>query len=202
MFQKKQKPDAIRMLIIQCEQAEIAISHLVKYMVSPDPALADSIDKTEKFADKEQAVLSEYVENTFITPVSRHYLFNLSRVIDDLTDAVMDLKDFLVFFDYAPRTMDVEMARLSAESIHFLTDALRKWDSKDSDEFWESVRKIRKNENQVKRMYWEDIRQIVQNSSLQEVITSREFCRDLNELARKIEKAADRLGDLKIKSIK
>ena len=202
MFNKKRNPDVMKMLLAQCEQAENAIEQLVEYMTTHDPALAEAIDATEENADKHQAILADYVENTFITPLSRHYLFSLSRLIDDVTDAILDLKDFLVFFDYAPREKDIEMARLCAESIRVLAKALREWDDTDRTAFWNSVKATEKNKEKIKRMYWEDVRQIVQADSIQSVITSREFCRDLRSLAEKIKRVADRLGDLKIKSIK
>lgn len=202
MFHRKQNPDALQMLLAQCEQTEIAIAQLIEYMGTRDASLAAEIEQTEKAADRKQEILSDYVENTFITPVSRHHLFNLSRVIDDLTDAVLDLKDFIVMFDYEPRQKDIQMARLSQESIHILADALREWDDTDTLAFWQSVKRIRKNEDQMKRLFWENVKEIIQEDSIQTIITAREFCRDLNSLADKIEKVADRLGDLKIKSIK
>ena len=94
------------------------------------------------------------------------------------------------------------MARLSRDSIFILTDAMREWEDSDADKFWSNIVKAKKNENQVKRLYWENIKELENEGSIRDIITSREFCRDLNSLANKVGKASDRLGDLKIKSLK
>ena len=142
------------------------------------------------------------MENSFITPVSRHLLFNLARVLDDLTDSILDLKDYLSFFGCRPGEKDFEMKNLDAQAISHLTEAVRQWDAADQTLFWENIHRAQKLEHQVKRIYWENIREILQRESVQEIIVSREFCRDLSVLSERIGKAADRLADLKIKSIK
>ena len=165
----------------QCAQGSLSADLFVQFMHTLDPDTADRIEEAEKTADRKRETLIYYVENTFITPVSRHYLFNLSRVIDDLTD---------------------EMAEINRESIHILEESVVAWISSDDDRFWKGMIRIKKNENKVKRLFWENIREIEGEDSIRDIISSREFCRDLNSLANKTGKVADRLGDLKIKSIK
>jgi|GEM_PF-1733111 Phosphate transport regulator (distant homolog of PhoU) len=201
-FKKGFKPNAYSMLTNQCEEACISSSLLVEFMSTLDKEAADKIEKTEKTADRKREDVINYVENSFITPLDRHDLFAVSRVIDDLTDEVKDLKDFILFFDYKPTEKNIEMARLSRDSIFILTDAMREWEDSDADKFWGNLVNAKKNENQVKRLYWENIKELEGENSVSNIITSREFCRDLNSLANKIGKASDRLGDLKIKSLK
>ena len=140
--------------------------------------------------------LIDYVETSFITPLDRHDLFAVSRCIDDMTDKIKDLKDFLVFFDYTPFEKHVGMARCIASSILAITAAMEKWNDS-CDIFWENL---------VKRLYWEIIADLDQQDQqklpLKEVIILREFSKDLNSLANKIGRAADSISDLKIKSIK
>lgn len=201
-FRKGERTDVYALLISQCEQACGSADLLVKFMETLDPDTAVRIGQTEKAADRERKKLIEYVEDTFITPVSRHYLFNLSRVIDDLSDEILDLKDFIEFFEYKPTEKNIEMATLCRDSVYLMTEAVRLWNSSDESVFWDNVTRAKKNENRVKRLFWENLKEIEQSDQLQQVITSREFCRDLNSLANKIGKVCDRLSDLKIKSIK
>ena len=160
------------------------------------------IELTEKDADQTRRDLISYVQNTFITPLDRHDLFALSRSFDDLTDAVKDLKDFILFFEFAPTAKNIEMATLTEESINLLTASMKDFSAENTDNFWAGLVKVKKNDSQVKRLYWANIKEIEEESSMQSIITSREFCRDLRNLSKKVDKAADRLGDLKIKSIK
>ena len=57
MFHKKQNPDALQMLLAQCEQTEIAIAQLIEYMGTRDASLAAEIEQTEKAADRKQEIL-------------------------------------------------------------------------------------------------------------------------------------------------
>ena len=83
-----------------------------------------------------------------------------------------------------------------------LTDAMKKWNDPNTDEFWKDLKQAKKYQDRVKRLYWENIKELETYESMKGIITMREFCRDLNNLVNKVGKAADRMGDLKIKSIK
>lgn len=204
-FKKNERPDFHSMLLEQCELTSKSISLLLNYMADPKGDTADYIERCEKKADKVRRGLIDYVETSFITPLDRHDLFAVSRCIDDMTDKIKDLKDFLVFFDYTPFEKHVGMARCIASSILAITAAMEKWNDS-CDIFWENLVKAKKNENQVKRLYWEIIADLDQQDQqklpLKEVIILREFSKDLNSLANKIGRAADSISDLKIKSIK
>lgn len=201
-FKKNERPDFHSMMLQQCELTSKSISLLLNYMADPDEDTAEYIEQCEKKADKVRRHLIDYVENSFITPYDRHDIFAVSRCIDDMTDKVKDLKDFLLFFNYTPFEKHVEMARCINSSIHAITTAIEKWNDS-CDEFWEHLVKAKKNENQVKRLYWKIIAELDQQElPLKEIIILREFSKDLNSLANKIGRAADSISDLKIKSIK
>lgn len=201
-FKKEDRLDFYTLLTAQCDEACNSSTLLVEFMKSLDNNIALKIESNEKSADHKREELIYYVENTFITPVDRHYLFKVSRVIDDLTDEIKDLKDYILFFNYQPTGKNIEMAELSSKAIYILTDAMKTWKDSDDNKFWENIVQAKKYKNQVKRLYWENIKELEDMDSLKGIITMREFCRDLNNLANKVGKAADRLGDFKIKSIK
>ena len=97
---------------------------------------------------------------------------------------------------------NIEMAECCRQSVEVLTTAMEKWRGDEDRAMWEDLTRIRKNENHVKRLYWQNLKEIESSESVRDVITSREFCRDLRALSKKIAKVADRIGDLVIKSIK
>lgn len=202
-FKKKERPDFYDMLTRQCEITSVSISLLLKYIDTGDLQLADQIESCEKNADKIRRDLIDYVENSFITPLDRHDLFSVSRDIDDITDKVKDLKDFLIFFHYMPTPKNIEMAKLIDSSIHFLTCAMSEWSENSIENFWDYLVKAKKNENQIKRLYWEDINDLDEcTGTMRDIIIVREFSKDLNKLANKVGQAADSISDIKIKSIK
>ncbi|TDP58956.1 DUF47 domain-containing protein [Aminicella lysinilytica] len=202
LFNKKKQPDVYKLLVNQCEKACTSSTLLVEFMNKLDPETADKIEEYEKTADEKRSELVYYVKNAFITPVDRHYLFKVSRVLDDLSDEIKDLKDFILYFDYHPTEKNIEMAQLASNAIFTLTDAMKKWNDPNTDDFWKDLKQAKKYQDRVKRLYWENIKELESFESMTGIITMREFCRDLNNLVNKVGKAADRMGDLKIKSIK
>lgn len=126
-FKKGTKPDVYTILTNQCDAACTSSNLLVEFMTTLAPETAEKIEKTEKSADRKRENLIDYVENTFITPLDRHYLFKVSRVIDDLTDEIKDLKDFIIFFDFHPTEKNIEMAKISRDAIYDLTAAMKDW---------------------------------------------------------------------------
>ncbi len=202
-FKKKERPDFYHMLTRQCEITSRSISLLLKYISTGDMQLAEQIESCEKNADKVRRDLIDYVENSFITPLDRHDLFSVSRDIDDITDKIKDLKDFLIFFNYTPTEKNIEMAKLIDSSIYSLTCAMSEWSEDGIENFWDYLVKAKKNENQIKRLYWENINDLDRyKASLRDIIIIREFSKDLNKLANKVGQAADSISDIKIKSIK
>lgn len=202
-FKKKERPNFYSMLRRQCEITSKSISLLQKFIENKEQNIAEEIEQCEKKADKVRRNLIDYVETSFITPLDRHDLFAMSRRIDDMTDKVKDLKDFLIIFDYAPTDKNVEMVKLIGESIHAVTDAMSEWEDGSIQNFWDHLVRAKKSENQIKRLYWEDIDDLDKETrTIKEIIVLREFSKDLNSLANKVGRAADIIGDTKIKSIK
>ena len=99
-FGKKEQPDFYSMLKEQCRITLESIELFLEFVVKKDFKLTGEIELSEKRADRVRQRLIEYVEKSFITPLDRHDIFGISRVIDDITDRIKDLKDFIIFFSY------------------------------------------------------------------------------------------------------
>lgn len=202
-FKKDEKPDFYKMLLIQCEIASKSTHTLMKFMQNPDPLLAEKIDQLQVEGDKVRHKLIDYVENTFITPLDRHDIFAVSRMIDDLTDKTGDLKDFLQFFDYVPDSTHLAMIAVIHESTEKLSESLRNWNNTSMEDFWPGLFKVKENKDIVRRLYWETIDTITDYEfSLHDGTVKREFSKELYMLSHKTGKAGDRLSDIRIKSIK
>ncbi|MFQ9893583.1 MAG: DUF47 domain-containing protein [Emergencia sp.] len=202
-FRKNERPNFYTMLQKQCEITSRSSALFVQLLDCREEMLAKEIENCEKKADQVRRELIDYVENSFITPLDRHDLFAVSRAIDDITDKIKDLKDFLLFFKFSPTEKHKEMGKLIDASIDHITGAMTEWAGDNIDCFWDDLVKAKKNENQIKRIYWENIRDLEREKlNLKEIITMQEFSKDLNSLANKVGKAADYISDIKIKSIK
>ncbi len=201
-FNKKERPNFYGLLIEQMNTAAGAMKLLDEFMADRDAALSERIEACEKEGDRLRKELISQAREAFITPLDRHDLFSLSRYIDDITDEIKDLKDFMTFFTVTPTKSNDRMADMILEAVSFLQDAVSNIHEGDEDEFWDKVMKAKKSENQVKRLYWQNIREVegLELDSYETTI-QLEFSKDLNSLANKVGKAGDKLGDIKMKSL-
>lgn len=202
-FKKENRQDFDTLLGEQCTITLQCAEYFLLLAMDRDATIADKIESCEKRADRVRRELIDYVETSFITPLDRHDLFAVSRSIDDITDKLKDLKDFLMFFHYQPTPEHLDMARVIRDSVSDISSAVEHWSLPDDTEFWEALVKSKKNENEIKRMFWKTIYDLSDDALVtKETLILREFSRDLNDLANKIGEAADKLSDMKIKAIK
>lgn len=201
-FKKKNRPDFFNLLSEQSSLTLESMALLMEYMKNKSHAVTDDIESHEKRADRIRAELIDQVQVAFITPMDRHDLFSVSRRIDDVTDKIKDLKDFLVFFQICPTENNLKMAEYILDSISCIDIAVKQLHETNDTVFWENIVKAKKNENQVKRCYWDNINELnEQRLEINDIIIFREFAKDLNSLANKIGRTADKLSDMKVKSI-
>lgn len=202
-YKKNETPNFYYMLKEQCDHSLKAIEALNRFIVSKDIETAELIEQIEKSADDTRKKTLSFVESSFVTPLDRHDISSISRCLDDLTDKIKDLKDFIVFFDYDASETQADMCQHICMGIEGLAKATNEWYKSSKTDLWEYLVVSKRSENEVKRLYWNGIKELKNTSgATYDVILSREFSKDLNSLANKIGKAADRIGDIKIKSIK
>lgn len=201
-FRKEERPDFYSLLIEQCDLNDEIMTLFIAYMENRDEETAEAIDQCEKEADQVRRRLIDYVENSFITPLDRHDIYAVSRRIDDITDKVKDLKDFIEFFEFVPIKKNIEMAQRVQVTVCCIAEAVRAWAAGDDDGFWDAVAEGKQKSRIIKNLYWESLKKLDSDIfTLEEILIKREFFRDLNELSYKTKKAIDRISDTKIKSI-
>ena len=201
-FKKEERPDFYSLLLDQCELNDEIMTLFIEFMEKKDDETAEAIDQCEREADEVRRKLIDYVENSFITPLDRHDIYAVSRRIDDITDKVKDLKDFIEFFDFDPIKKNIEMAERVQATVGGITEAVKAWATGDDEGFWDSIMEAKRKSRIIKNLYWESLKKLDSDLfTLEEVMIKREFFRDLNQLSYKTKKAIDRISDTKIKSI-
>jgi uncharacterized protein len=114
----KQKNIFYDLLYQQSEKTLEGLEALATYMDDRSPANAKQVKKCETEADDLRLILIQELDKTFVTPLDREDIFNLSRVIDDV-------------MDYANSTVyEMEIYEVSAdghvkEMVNILTSAGR-----------------------------------------------------------------------------
>lgn len=201
-FKKEDRPDFYSLLIEQCDLNDEIMTLFIAYMESQDDETAEAIDQCEKEADQVRRKLIDYVENSFITPLDRHDIYAISRRIDDITDKIKELKDFIEYFELTPIKKNIEMAKRVQATVRGIAEAVKAWADGDDEGFWDSIMEAKRKSRIIKNLYWESLKKLDNDEfTLEEVLIKREFFRDLNQLSYKTKKAIDRISDTKIKSI-
>ena len=202
-FKKENAPDFFKLLAAQCGISRLGIESLISFMRTSDEKAPDEITRLEKEGDWIRRELIKNTEEAFLTPLDRHDMYSLSRALDDLMDKINDLKDLMIVLDTKPCEHMISIAELNRSAIISLCEAVDRWHDKDLKEFWQCLIRTKKSENEVKRMYWKIIIKIGESElPFHKLICIYEMSRDLNNLGNKVNKAADQLGDIRIKMIR
>jgi predicted phosphate transport protein (TIGR00153 family) len=82
----KQKNIFYDLLYQQSEKTLEGLEALASYMDDPRPEKAKQVKKCEVEADDLRLILIQELDKTFVTPLDREDIFDLSRVIDDVMD--------------------------------------------------------------------------------------------------------------------
>ena len=100
------------------------------------------------------------MENSFITPLDRHDIYAVSRRIDDITDKVKDLTDFIEFFEFVPIKKNIEMAQRIQVTVSGITEAVKCWAVGDDDGFWDAIMEAKRKSRIIKNLYWESLKKL------------------------------------------
>ena len=199
-FKKNAMPNFFNLMESQCTISLQGVDELICYIDERCQESYDAIERFEKEADMVRKELIMGAKAVFITPIERHDMFALSRRIDDIMDKIKDIKDLIEILDIDLPEDITEIAKICRDSIDCLREAIINWDCKNQDKFWEYLIKAKKSENAIKRIYWKIVLQIDEKTMpLSYVVRMREISKDMNELGNKIGKAADNMGDIKMK---
>ena len=88
MFGRKRKEEDrfIALLTEQAAKTVRGIEMLENCLLTPDQAGVDKLSAIEMDADETRRIMIDDLHNTFVTPIDREDLFNLSLYIDDMLD--------------------------------------------------------------------------------------------------------------------
>lgn len=182
-----------------CEQATEALSrlrpgHTVTRM------MVDELDGLEKGADQVRRALIDELLSTFTTPFDREDIFALSRAIDDVVDAANETVVELSIYKMAvPDKLDTMVASLR-QGAHHLRLAISELLDHPRLAAEHAVR-AKRAENRVDQAYHEAIAKLLDQDLSPDVLKAREIYRHLKSSADRIDRAADQVAMIVIKSL-
>ena len=75
-----------QLLVSQCDCMSEGVTALYNYCMTKEETFADQVVKIEEDGDMRRRILIDELNRTFITPIERKDIFNLSRQLDEILD--------------------------------------------------------------------------------------------------------------------
>jgi len=194
-----------KFLRLICEQASLTMKGLdclKRYMDSLDTQAAVDISNTEQEADEIRRILISELNRTFLTPIDREDIFNLSRSVDDMLDyAYSTVSEMEILHVRPTRTMQ-RIASLLADVAYEINLAAQNL-SDHPEVASEHAQRAKALENRVEDVYREALAELFKGpkdmSQVIKIIKTREVYRHLSNAADRGDEAANVIADIVVK---
>ncbi|MEA3336674.1 MAG: DUF47 family protein [Chloroflexota bacterium] len=187
------------------EQTEITVAGwkaLEDYFETRQESAAQKVRDSEKQADELRRVLVDELQKTFITPMDREDIFDLSLAIDDVMDYGFSTLEEIRILEIEPDQYLARMIQLVRRSCEELSLAMTRL-QRNPNVAQEHALRAKKRENQVEKVYREAIAQLFAESvdldHLLRTLRLREVYRHVSNAADQGNIAADRIGTIVMK---
>lgn len=151
-FRNKQENKFIQSLIEQCEITVEGIKLLEACLDQPDEAALEKMRAKEYEADEIRRILIDELHNTFITPLDREDIFNLSLHIDEMIDYALTTLEEMVLLKVQAGDHLRAMVSLVRQEAEELTMAMHRLSSNPR-VAGDHARQAKKLENEVDHLY-------------------------------------------------
>ncbi len=163
-------------------------------------AMLEELDDLEKSADQVRRALIDELLSTFTTPFDREDIFALSRTIDDVVDAANETVVELSIYKMAvPDKLDSMVSSLGqgARHLHLAISELLDHPRLAA----EHAVRAKRAENRVDQAYHAAIAELLDHDPSPQVLKAREIYRHLKSSADRVDRAADQVAIMVIKSL-
>lgn len=196
-FKNKQENKFIQSLIQQCEITAEGIKLLESCLDRPGEAALEKMKAKEYEADEIRRILIDELHNTFVTPLDREDIFNLSLHIDEMIDYALTTLEEMVLLkvqaDDHLRTM-VSLVRQEAEELTMAMHRL----SSNPRVTGDHARRAKKLENEVDHLYRVAVADLFTKpkdfKELMAMLRRREIYRHVSNMSDRADAAADVFG--------
>ena len=201
-FNSRQSGDFLKLLSDQAEKTCEGLKALEAYVKDGDEAQARQVESAEKQADEVRRILIDELNRTFVTPIDREDLFNLSRTIDDVLDYGYSTLDELVRFGVKPNPYLQQLTlilREAAEELYLSVVQLKDHPHVALDH----AGRAKALENRAESVYRSAIADLFKDiktvEDMVEILKMREIYRHLSNAADRGDETANIIGDIIVK---
>jgi uncharacterized protein len=198
----KKKDKFIQLLIQQCEISARGLQMLEAVIHTLDEEAMELMRKEEYAGDEVRRILIDELHKTFVTPLDREDIYNISHHIDEMLDYALSTVHELTLLKIKPDEYLVEMINLNRQAAEELVIAVQRL-QENPQVALEHARRARKLEGEVERVYRHAIADLFTKAKdfgpLMEMLRRREVYRHVSNMADQASAAAHVLGMVVIK---
>ena len=195
----RKKVNFFELLTGQCEIMCRGLDALYKYCTSvgePDhESYGDMVIDIEHEGDKARRNVVEELNATFITPMERNDIFDLSGHLDDVLDYAKNSIDEMRIFKIDPNEDMTQMIAILCETAQHIHKAVGNLE-KHKDIAKQEAFKVKSLENKVGARYYQALASLFEGDDFKSIFKYREVYRHLNTTADKAEMAMNILLDI------
>lgn len=200
VFHKKLKKKNIFFAALE-EQARIALDAVRAVMIycdDPTEENGDRVKELENDGDEVRKELINTINKTFITPIDREDLFQLSLDIDDITDymltTITDMEIYGIKPDSYVRKMILELEEMTA----YLYEAVKLLEFSREEANHPALR-AKKLENIVNTSYHNALANLYESDDIKKILKYREIYNHLNNASDRGDEAANSIMNISVK---
>jgi hypothetical protein len=159
---------------------------------------ANLVRNVEREADELRRILIQELDQTFVTPLDREDIYNLSRAIDDVVDYANTTVDEMEVYEVKGDEHITEMVNILRKAARELNDAVRIL--KDYPKIaLEHAVKAKSYENQMERAYHLALADLFKGPDTVYMLKMREIYRHLSNAADRGDEAANIISSIVMK---
>jgi uncharacterized protein Yka (UPF0111/DUF47 family) len=196
-FKTKREDKFLNLLVTQSGIAVEGLRMLEKFINQPNQNAIGALRKKEQEADEINRILVDELHKTFITPLDREDIFNISLHIDEMLDYALTTIEEMELLDVCQDdylTQMVALNRKAAEEIALAIQRLRNNPRVAGDH----ARRAGKLENDVESLYRQAIADLFTKAKdfkpLMTMLKRREVYRHVSNMADQAKAAATVIG--------
>ena len=196
-FKTKREDKFLNLLITQSGLAVEGLIMLEKFITQPDQNAVEALRKKEHEADEINRILVDELHKTFITPLDREDIFNISLHIDEMLDYALTTIEEMQLLEITEDDYLSQMVALNRKAAEEISLAIQRLKSNPR-VAGDHARRAGRLENDVESLYRRAIADLFTKAKdfkpLMTMLKRREVYRHVSNMADQAKAAATAIG--------
>ena len=194
-----EEKDFYKMLEKQSAITVKGVNLFCEYMCSSSDVSTQQIADAEHEGDSERRLLIDDLNKTFITPIDREDIFNLSRTVDDILDITKSAVEEFSIYKLAPDDFLKSISQKMLESIEHLHKAISLLKEHPAVSI-EKCTSAKDEVDEVEELYYKALAELTESDDVHYMFKMREIYKHLLQVSSKVDDAANIILDIIVKT--